>query len=344
MDAAETFRLLLCVPCRQPVRLCRQCDLGQRFWSPRGAALYGAGTALTRLSPVVLLWLCSTLQFACGPRARRPAAVRAAGSRSVLAASDVREARVPSAAATQRRNCEVEGASVEQELWQMRIAMDAIGSLQIAFDHSRSALPDCPQSEPMWYAIARAAELGVVEFPIEVPGRALPTALDAGRAAAAQCPGSVRVWTVLARLEGTESAARSALALDASYAPAALALAAALVAGSKAEEALATLDAPTVRALPGANTIRSQALLLLGKASAAARFAQLELRDGRDSPAEPTPWQFGRREAEEALGRALYAENRASEAMPHLEAAVDRGSRTAKHLLDEILRNRRGGR
>jgi hypothetical protein len=40
MDAAETFRLLLCAHCRQQIRLCQQCDPGQRFCSSTCAAAH----------------------------------------------------------------------------------------------------------------------------------------------------------------------------------------------------------------------------------------------------------------------------------------------------------------
>jgi hypothetical protein len=296
---------------------------------------------LNRLSSCfVCLWLVGVAVGACGAPPERSAAAQGSASSASPRAPEAPKSSAPTAPATQGRSCEVEGANVEQELWQTRVAKDAVGALRIAAYHSRMVLPDCPQSEPMWYALIRAAELGVVEFPIDAAGRQIPTALDAAQLAAARCPESVRVKTVLARLEGTEIAARAAIALDNQYAPAALALAASLVASGKAEQAVSTLGASAVRAVPGASTTRSAALLSLGRARMAATFARRELREeGYVSP-EPFIAQFVQRDAEEALGRALRADHQTVEARSHLETAGALGSRTARQLLDSDAQQR----
>ena len=173
--------------------------------------------------------------------------------------------------------CENDTQGVEQELWQVGVAMDQVGALRLAFDHARDLLPKCPSSEPVWYALVRAIEVGVVELPVQLAGQTVGTAVEAARAGAAKCSSSVRIKTVLARLEGTEAAARDALALHANYAPASLALAAALMADGKGEGALPILDTKGVQKLPGANTLRSHALLSLGKVKPAIAAARGEI-------------------------------------------------------------------
>jgi hypothetical protein len=215
----------------------------------------------------------------------------------------------------------------------VRVAMDQAGALRMAFNHAQDLLPRCPTSEPLWYAIVRAIELGVVQLPVELAGQTVNTALEAARSGASTCRGSVRINTVLARVAGTESAARDALVIDASYAPASLALAAALMTSGKTEEALSILDTKAVQSLPGSDTARSQALLRSGKVKPAIASARREINELGSVSSEPTVRKFVVRDAELALGAALRADRRTVEARSHLEAAAALGSKAARELL-----------
>lgn len=289
---------------------------------------------MTRLSAWGLwAWLGVVAALSC----TGPSSPRSAVQQSSISSSRPPEAPHPedgrASAIAQVSTCEVEAQSIEQEFWQVRVAMDQAGALRMAFNHAQDLLPRCQRSEPVWYAIVRTLELGLVSLPVQLAEQEVRTALEAARSGASKCPSSIRIRTVLARLEGTDLAARDALALDGSYAPASLALAVALASSGKGEEALSILDMKEVQKLPGAYTARSTTLLSLGNVKQAIASARREVDSaGTESP-EPTVRKFIVRDAELALGVALHAARRTVEAKPHLEIAAALGSQAARELL-----------
>lgn len=262
-------------------------------------------------------------------------------SRSALAAPNPAATDIARAAGSaEASTCELEAQGVQQELWQVGAAKDQVGALRMAFIHAQELLAKCQSSEPLWYALVRAIELGLVQLPLEVAGQTIGTAVDGARAAVARCSRSVRIKTVFARLEGTEVAAREALAVDARYAPAALALAVALTAVGKGDEALSILDTKDVEKLPGADTARSATLLRLGKVKPAIAAARREINEEGSISPEPTIRKFIVRDAELAIGIALRADRRAVEAKSHLEIAASLGSQAARELLTSAREGR----
>ena len=235
---------------------------------------------------------------------------------------------------TYAQDCEAASREVAEDLRGVAIVADQAGAFRRAFEHGRKALASCPDSETPWYALIRAAELGFGQFPVQVSGQSVASAIEAARQAAARQPGSVRILTVLARLEGKVPLARDADSRQPAYAPARVALAAALVEAGEAREALALLKStPALEATPGTHTIRARALIALGRP----RDAVAEARRDRDGswPDAPEPFLMAavRRDAEEALGHALLADHRSKEAAVHLRAAAALGSAKAAALL-----------
>jgi len=236
-------------------------------------------------------------------------------------------------------DCDASARAVTQDLRDAADVANQAGAFRSAFEAGREALLTCPQAEPLWYAVVRTAELGFGTFPVSLGGADAADPVDAARHAADRNPKSARIVTVLARLTGTVAAAREAVALDPSYAPARTALAAALVHAGQPDQALALLAAgPDIEAAPGTRTMRAQALLAAGRAGDAVNEARRDLNANWPNAPEPFLIMSVRRDAEETLGLALLADRRAGEAVPHLRAAAGLGSQTAATALKDIKR------
>jgi hypothetical protein len=223
--------------------------------------------------------------------------------------------------------------SVESELWWNRLVENPLGAMRGSFERSTSALDACADAEALWYALIRGAELDLATLPMVIRGQSYDSVADLVQRAASLYPKSARIWTVRARVLGTEDAARAAVALDAAYTPATVALADALSSADKGEEALSTLDRARLRDGPRVHLTRSRALLSMGQARRAAAAARQELAStSLDSP-EPFLPMFLQREAEEALGLALLADHQEGPAHAHFLSAARLGSKSARaHL------------
>lgn len=101
----------------------------------------------------------------------------------------------------------------------------------------RWALTRCPQDERLWYLLARYSEADW----IPPADRQFPDAVAAIETAYKNFPTS-RIAVVRARVIGTIEAARSAVAIDPSYRPARIVLAAALLRAGSARDALDILE------------------------------------------------------------------------------------------------------
>lgn len=216
-------------------------------------------------------------------------------------------------------------------------AADQVGALRSQYAHAVETLAECSDSEPLWYALIRAAELGVGEFPLVIGARTFATPIDAAREAVSRVPGSARIATVLARLDSTTASARRAVALDAAWGPALAALAAALAAEGSNGEADAILATTSVtKSVPGANTVRARILIALGKPEQAAALARRDLGDVWPDAPEPFLMSVVRRDATETLGLALLAAHQPKQAAPHLKAAAALGSERARTVLKTL--------
>ena len=254
----------------------------------------------------------------------------ASGGASAMGSAPVAQP-TPAVTAATPAECQGLERKVQHAVTTAYFVMNSGGAYLSAFDESWQALGKCPDSEPLWYTFARLAELGFERLPMEVAGAHVGTAADAAALARSRQPRSARIAVVDARTHGDIERARSALALDPSYAPARVALAAALFEHQHLDEALPLSDAPNV---PGAASLRARILVTRaapGDAKQAERLARRELTASWDAP-EPYDMQPIRCAAQEALALALHAQH-SRQAKSELDKAVQCGSARANELL-----------
>jgi hypothetical protein len=216
-------------------------------------------------------------------------------------------------------------------------AENEAGGLRNQFMAARERLADCADSEPLWYTVIRASELGLGDFPLTIARQEFADPQALAREAVSRAPRSARIATVQARLDASVASARHAVALDPAWAPAALALASALAAeGANAEAETILAGASGIKSVPGANTTRAAILIGLGKPDQAAALARRDLTaQWPDSP-EPFLMPIVRREAMATLGLALLAGNHPKEAATQLKAAAALGSGRAQAALGKL--------
>jgi hypothetical protein len=256
--------------------------------------------------------------------------VRAVHEPDDLAVADVRHLHGP----TTGTGCDEVAASIAQRLRELAFVQDQAGVFRSVFERAHESYPNCPESEPIAYALARSAELGFARLPIAIDGRTLPTADQVVDVLAARHPHSARIATVRARRISTVASAEAALAIDSSYTPAVLALAAAKSATNDPEGALKLLDGiRNVKSTPGFHTLRARVLLADGNSRAAVREAKQDISGTWNDTLEPFLITAVRRDAEEALGRALLVTGKRAQGIGHLRSAAEMGSDGAKQAL-----------
>src|SRR2546430_12300146 len=160
----------------------------------------------------------------------------------------------------QESPCATAEQAVPAALSSSVLAKDANGAIRQAFLLAAEALPRCRQSEQLWYATARAAELNLAVFPMDLGTSQLKDFTGLLQEALRQCPKSARLATIQARKIGTIEAARLAISLDPTYGPAGAALGAARLAGGDARAAIATLAAlKDLNRIPGGCVLLARA-------------------------------------------------------------------------------------
>jgi hypothetical protein len=224
-------------------------------------------------------------------------------------------------------------------LTRVALSKDQSGVWSSVFERSVSLLAQCVgavDTESLWYALARSAELGFGHYPIAIADQQLSNRERIIEAAAQQQPRSARIMTLLARERKTVSSAREALALDPSYAPAIVALASATANDGDAPTAFALLERPAVLETPGAQTLRAQILLSERKLSDAIAAARLDVAGAWAKRPEPIFVVAVRRAAEETLGLCLMADGQTQAAAGHLRSAAGLGSTLAAAKLESM--------
>jgi tetratricopeptide (TPR) repeat protein len=204
------------------------------------------------------------------------------------------------------------------------MAMEPEGARRAVYDRATEAAGRCPADERLAYLRLRAVELGA-EAPLDDHDndakRAAPTKL--ARELTRQFPRSAAIATVAARCEGTVEAARKAVALDAAYPPAQVALAAALLDAGDAAAARTVIDA--VKELGGLDdgyAVLARIEWAQGDSAGAMAAANKELKGRQAFGLEPGGGDLrGLAEAHEVLGRAYIQRRQLDRAAPHLLAA-----------------------
>lgn len=210
--------------------------------------------------------------------------------------------------------CSAEETRLWNRLTASETQMEPEGARLRVHEAAVEALKRCPGNERIAYVSLRAAEL----VPDDVGGDA--EFLKFTQAVVADFPRSVRIATIRARREGSVSAARNALAIDRSYAPAQVALAAALLAAGDKAGARAVIDG--VKDLEGTDdgyAVLARICWAERNAVTAIDAARRALRTHRGPSIEPGSADVrARAQAHEILGLAYLEQGHPEAAAPHL--------------------------
>lgn len=218
---------------------------------------------------------------------------------------------------------------------QIQMVKDQAGALHMQFLNHVEQIDRCPQVEQPWYLMLRLAELGHGQFPAMLAGAQVADARAAADRAVERFPKSARLVTIRARLIGTPEAAQAALALDPTWGPARVALAAAQVHLSDFNTAARTLaQAGDLNRMAGATTLLARAKLMSGDAAGA--LAVLTAPQPEVTLLEPITPPHQRkceRDRAEWTGLAALALGRTDQAIVSLViAAADGGELARKQL------------
>jgi hypothetical protein len=223
-----------------------------------------------------------------------------------------------------------------QELWDKlalsAMAMEPEGARKSVYERATEASRRCPTDERLAYLRLRAAELGAGSLMSHDANEAEHRRL--ARELAAQFPRSVRIATIAARYEGTVDLARKAVALDASYPPAQVALASALLADGDPVAAQRAIERVTDLATTDDGfAVLARIQWAQGDLAGATEMAKRQLR-GRDPVGlEPGGGTArGMYRAHEVLGLAYLKQAQLELAAPHLIAAEPESKRVQELL------------
>jgi tetratricopeptide (TPR) repeat protein len=239
----------------------------------------------------------------------------------------------PRADTRQASTCISAGQNLEARLRQTTFVMEPRGHLRGLFRDSCAALQSCPREQSVWYVLLRSGELAG-EFPVNLEGRRIANLNAAAQMAVERAPSSPRIATILARATHTLRDAEAAVKLDASYAPARVALADALLNAGDPSAARTVLEKTAhLQRIPGAYSLLARARLTAGDPHGAIQAAQREPQVIGD-PVEPgLPDTGSWAEAEEIKGEAyLFQQDYAAAGKVFVEAVL-RGSKAALEQL-----------
>jgi hypothetical protein len=231
--------------------------------------------------------------------------------------------------------CEAAERRALHDLKFTALAMESEAALGGVYDSATREQQGCPTSETLAYVRLRAAELG--------KGAPIDDTQDGPRGewralaheTSPRFPHSVRIMTIEARARGSVDAARKATAVDPSYAPAQVALAAALLAANDAPGAVHVLEQTKgLEKTSDGLAILARARFASGDVPGAAKAAKAALHERAMELIEadandPRPVAL----AHEVLGLALLIKRRYEEAARHLIAA--KGSERARVAIEQ---------
>lgn len=236
-------------------------------------------------------------------------------------------------------DCDESAKDLLSELHRSQVAMEPEGVVAHVLSVARGARSACVHSEAMTYVYLRSSELRAhPRFGAPDPDQSWRGELAR---AAVRFPRSSRVLTLVARCTENVDDARHAFDVDPNYAPAAVALARALVRLGRGSEAVAVLLAhPELRRVSDGPVTLAEAQLAAGNVDAAIRQAKLAIHPFISDPVEPDARLTRPDIAPRViLGKAYLSKRRSREALKEL-SKVQAESEEARDLLSSSLKSR----
>jgi tetratricopeptide (TPR) repeat protein len=246
--------------------------------------------------------------------------------------------------------CPTLAEDLTKELAQSTLAMEPEGVRRTIYDRASAAIARCPGNETLAYLRLRAAELSVDDPMGQIISESSLKVL--AQESSLEFPGSASIATVRARLEGTVDLARKAAAIDPTYLPARMALAAALLRAGDIAGASGILEsAKDLSRLDDGYAILAQARLASHDSEGAIRAARQQLTGRKLFRLEPGGGGEGAvGAAHEVLALAFVSRGQFAKAAPHVIAAESRSTRVRELMKNaspalrrEVARARRSG-
>lgn len=239
-----------------------------------------------------------------------------------LAARVVWVALLRASSATAADPCDELAGQLQTRLEMTKMVMEPEGALGAIYTRATEASSRCADNEALAYLRLRAAELGRGAIVGHEPDSARNEWRTLARELTAKFPNSVRIATISARASGAVADAKRAVDLQASYAPAVVALAAALVATDPQQAATSLAGAKNLAVVSDGYTVLARVRLALRDLDGATKAANLALH-GRDmnliepDARDPRPLAG----AHETLAMVFLEKRDFKKAAKHLELA-----------------------
>jgi tetratricopeptide (TPR) repeat protein len=231
-------------------------------------------------------------------------------------------------------NCDIRGALAYEHLTQIMLVADPTGWLRSVYNSAQASVVECPDSESVWYALLRSAEILGAEK-VRISRTEVMEYRKAVESAWNQIPHSARIATIRARLLGTVESAESAVSLDPRYAPAHIALARAQLTTGNTSGAQETMRYLAHDRSPGVHVLLARIEFAQGNYKGAIEQVKRE-RSMTPNPVEPMilPDEVAVRDSEEVAGLSYLQLGNYHRAAIFLVSATVRGSESGVRSLN----------
>jgi len=224
---------------------------------------------------------------------------------------------------------------LQGEMNRAQMAMEPESKLSFIYQRATSANDQCADNESLAYLRLRSAELGRGATVGHQSAASLAEWQGLAQTLARKFPRSVRLGTIAARASGSVDDARRAVSLDPSYAPAQVALAAALISTDPTEAITHLVAIRDLSVVADGHSVLARARFAVHDLDGAEKAATSAIRrrsidqiepDARD----PRPISA----AHEVLGLVFLAKRQFRKAAANLELAAE-DSTKARQILED---------
>lgn len=184
-------------------------------------------------------------------------------------------------------SCKDLASDLQETFERAKIAMEPQANMASIYDRSTEAKDRCANDEQLAYLRLRSAELGRGALVGRQPESTREEWRSLARELSARFPTSVRIATIQARASGALADAHRAADLDPSYAPAQVALAAALVATKPADAATLLVSLKDLGAVSDGYSVLARVRFALHDSKGAAKEAMRALHGRKIDLIEP---------------------------------------------------------